>query len=162
MALLRLLSNRKGAMKIVALIIVVILIVVIVGLAIYYYNAYHNLGFNLNTVRLGPVSTSSITLNVQIAVNNTNLLPVYIPSGSFTLYLNGQRLGIGTFNSITVGGNNVGVVTAPVTVNAADVPGAIFGVLTGSGAVTLTVDGSANLFLFSVPFNSTVYNAQLT
>ncbi len=149
-------------MKIVALIIVVILVVVIVGLVLYYYNAYHNLTFNLNTVRLGPVSSSSITLNVQIAVNNTNLLPVYIPSGSFTLYLNGQRLGTGTFNSITINGNNQGVVTAPVTVNAADVPSVAFGVLTGGGAVTLTVDGSANLFLFGVPFNSTLYNAQLT
>jgi LEA14-like dessication related protein len=133
-----------------------------VGLAVYYYFAYNNLTFSLNTVKLGPVSTSSITLNVQIAVNNTYLLPVYIPSGSFTLYINEQRLGTGTFNSITVGGNNVGVVTAPVTVNAGDVPAVAFGVLTGGGAVTLTVDGSANLFLFSVPFNSTVYNAQLT
>jgi LEA14-like dessication related protein len=133
-----------------------------VGLAVYYYFAYNNLTFSLNTVKLGPVSTSSITLNVQIAVNNTYLLPVYIPSGSFTLYINEQRLGTGTFNSITVGGNNVGVVTAPVTVNAGDVPAVAFGVLTGGGAVTLTVDGSANLFLFSVPFNSTVYTAQLT
>jgi LEA14-like dessication related protein len=149
-------------MKIVALIIIVILGVVIVGLAIYYYNAYHNLGFNLNTVRLGPVSSSSITLNVQIAVNNTNLLPVYIPAGSFMLYLNGQRLGTGTFNSITVGGNNIGVVNAPVTVNAGDVPAVAFGLLTGGGAVTLTIDGSANLFLFNVPFNATLYNAQLT
>jgi hypothetical protein len=85
---------------------------------------------------------------------------VYIPSGGFTLYLNGERLGTGTFNSITVGGNNVGVVSAPVTVKAGDVPAVAFGLLTGGGAVTLTVDGSANLFLFSVPFNSTLYNAQ--
>jgi LEA14-like dessication related protein len=158
----RLLRNRKGSGKIIALVVILIVIVALVGLAIYYYYAYNNLTFGLNTVKLGPVSTSSITLNVQIAVNNTYLLPVYIPSGSFTLYLNGQRLGTGTFNSITVGGNNIGVVTAPVTVNAGDVPAVAFGVLTGGGAVTLTVDGSANLFLFSVPFNSTVYNAQLT
>lgn len=162
MVLRRLLSDRKGAMKIIALIIIVILVVVIVGLAIYYYNAYHNLTFQLNKVGLGAVSSSSVTLNVQIAVNNTNLLPVYIPSGSFTLYLNGQLLGTGTFNSITINGNNQGVVTAPVTINAANVPSTVFGLLTGGGAVTLTVDGSANLVLFSIPFNSTLYNAQLT
>lgn len=158
----RLLRNRKGSGKIIALVVIVIVVVALVGLAVYYYFAYNSLTFNLNRVRLGEVSTSSITLNVQIAVNNTYLLPVYIPSGSFTLYVNEERLGTGTFNSITVGGNNVGVVTAPVTVNAGDVPAVVFGLLTGGGAVTLTVDGSANLFLFSVPFNSTVYNAQLT
>jgi LEA14-like dessication related protein len=158
----RLLRNRKGSGKIIALVLVVIVVVALVGLAVYYYFAYNNLTFNLNRVRLGEVSSSSITLNVQIAVNNTYLLPVYIPSGSFTLYLNEERLGTGTFNSITVGGSNVGVVTAPVTVNAGDIPAVAFGLLTGGGAVTLTVDGSANLFLFSVPFNSTLYDAQLT
>ena len=50
----------------------------------------------------------------------------------------------------------------PVTINAADVPSAAFGVLTGGGTVTLTVQGSANLVVFSVPFNATLYNAQLT
>lgn len=157
-----LLRNRKGSGKIIALVLIIIVVFALVGLAIYYYYAYNNLTFNLNQVRLGEVSSNSLTLNVQIAINNTYLLPVYIPSGSFTLYLNDQRLGTGTFNSITVGGNNQGIVTVPVTINAADVPSAAFGVLTGGGTVTLTVQGSANLVVFSVPFNATLYNAQLT
>jgi LEA14-like dessication related protein len=157
-----LLRNRKGSGKIIALVLIIIVVFALVSLAIYYYYAYNNLTFNLNQVRLGEVSSNSLTLNVQIAINNTYLLPVYIPSGSFTLYLNDQRLGTGTFNSITVGGNNQGIVTVPVTINAADVPSAAFGVLTGGGTVTLTVQGSANLVVFSVPFNATLYNAQLT
>jgi len=157
-----LLRNRKGSGKIIALVLIIIVVFALVSLAIYYYYAYNNLTFNLNQVRLGEVSSNSLTLNVQIAINNTYLLPVYIPSGSFTLYLNDQRLGTGTFNSITVGGNNQGIVTVPVTINAADVPSAAFGVLTGGGTVTLTVQGSANLVEFSVPFNATLYNAQLT
>ncbi|MGE5556650.1 MAG: LEA type 2 family protein [Methanocella sp.] len=157
-----LLRNRKGSGKIIALVLIIIVVFALVSLAIYYYYAYNNLTFNLNQVRLGEVSSNSLTLNVQIAINNTYLLPVYIPSGSFTLYLNDQRLGTGTFNSITVGGNNQGIVTVPVTINAADVPSAAFGVPTGGGTVTLTVQGSANLVVFSVPFNATLYNAQLT
>jgi LEA14-like dessication related protein len=111
---------------------------------------------------VGNASLASVTLNVQISINNPNLLPVYIPSGSFTVYLNGQRLGVGDFGSLTIGGNSQGVISAPVIFNATDVPSVLFGIITGRGKVTVNVVGSANLVLFNVPFNSTVYNTTIS
>ena len=66
-----LLRNRKGSGKIIALVLIIIVVFALVSLAIYYYYAYNNLTFNLNQVRLGEVSSNSLTLNVQIAINKT-------------------------------------------------------------------------------------------
>ncbi len=153
--------NKKGSVKLIAVVVVIIVLIALVGLAVYYYNAYHNLTFQLNDVTLGSVSSSALTLNFVIGVNNTNLLPVYIPSGSFEIYINNQHLGKGTFNSVTVGGNSQGQVNAPATFNATDIPSVIMGLITGGGSVTVTIQGSADLWLFSVPFNSTLYNAKI-
>ncbi len=153
--------NKKGSVKLIAIVAIVIVLVALVGLAIYYYNAYHNLTFQLNDVRLGSVSSSALTLNFAIGVNNTNLLPVYIPSGSFEVYINNQHLGKGTFTSVTIGGNSQGQVNAPATFNVSDVPSVIVGLITGGGSITVTIQGSADLWLFSVPFNSTLYNAKI-
>lgn len=154
--------DRKGSTKVIAIITIIIVVIALVGLVVYYYNAYHNLTFELNEVNVANASLASMTLNIKIDINNPNLLPVYIPSGSFTVYLNGQRLGVGDFGSLTIGGNSQGVITAPVTFNATDVPSVLFGIITGGGRVTLSVQGSANLVLFSVPFNSTLYDITIS
>ncbi|MCW4001187.1 MAG: LEA type 2 family protein [Candidatus Bathyarchaeota archaeon] len=159
--MLKLRSNRKGSLKLVAAIVAVIVLVALVALAVYYYSAYHNLGFQLNSVSLGSVSTSVLTLNFAIDVNNTNLLPIYIPSGSFDIYVNDQYLGKGTFNSLTVEGSSVGQIKAPVTFNVSDVPAVAAGILGGGGTVTVTIEGSADLWLLRVPFSSTLYDAKL-
>ena len=157
----RLKHSRKGSTKVIAAIIIIIVVIALVSLVVYYYNAYHNLTFELNKIGLGTVTSSSLTLNIGISINNPNFLPVYIPSGSFTVYLNGQRLGVGDFGSLTIGGNSQSVISAPVTFNLADVPSVVFGLITGGGRVTVNVQGSANLVLFNVPFNSTLYDTTI-
>ncbi len=148
--------------KIIALVAVLVVVVVIAGLAIYYYDAYHKLTFELKNVGLGTVSLTSVQATFDIAIGNPNALPVYIPDGSFQIYVNDQYLGTGSFGSLTVAGNSQSIITVPVTFYVSDVPSVLFGLITGGGAVTVTIQGQANAVLFSVPFNATLYNASFS
>jgi LEA14-like dessication related protein len=145
--------------KIVVGAVVLIVLVAIAGLGIYYYDAYHKLTFQLKSVSLGSVSLTSVQTNFAIAIGNPGPLPIYIPNGNFNIYVNSQYLGKGSFGSQTIGGNSQSQITVPVTFTANDVPSAIFGLITGGGTVTVTIQGSANLVLFSVPFNATLIDA---
>jgi LEA14-like dessication related protein len=147
------------ARKIVAGAVVLIVLVAIAGLGIYYYDAYHKLTFELKSISLGSISLTSVQTNFGITIGNPNALPIYIPNGNFDIYVNDQYLGKGSFGSITISGNSQSQITVPVTFNTTDVPSVVFGLITGGGTVTVTIQGSANLVLFSVPFNATLYNA---
>jgi LEA14-like dessication related protein len=133
-------------------------VIAIAGIAVYYYDAYHKLTFQLSGVSLGNTSLTSIQTIFAITINNPNLLPIYVPSGNFQIYINSQYLGQGTFGSMTIGGNSQDQINVPVTFSATDTPSVIYGILTGGGSVSVTIQGSANLVLFNVPFNSTIYN----
>lgn len=148
--------------RIIALAVVVVVIVVAAGFVVYYYNAYHKLNFTLNGASLGSVSLTSVQTYFTLGIHNPNLLPVYIPSGSYQVYVNNQYFGRGTFGSLTVGGNSQDQITVPLIVSALSVGSTIYGLITGGGSVTITLQGSANLFLFTVPFKTTVYNAKFT
>ena len=144
------------ARKIVAAAVILIVIVAIAGLGIYYYDAYHKLTFQLKSVSLGSVSLSSVQTNFGIAIINPSSLPIYIPSGNFNIYVNDQYLGKGSFGSLTIGGNSQSQISVPVTFSATDIPSVLLGLITGGGSVTVTIQGSANLVLFSIPFNTTL------
>jgi LEA14-like dessication related protein len=149
------------ARKIVVGAVILIVLVAVAGLGIYYYDAYHKLTFQLKSVSLGSVSLTSAQINFGITIGNPSSLPIYIPSGDFNILVNDQYLGKGSFGSLTIGGNSQSQITVPVTFNATSVPSVLFGVITGGGTVTVTIQGSANLGLFSVPFDSTLYNVSL-
>ena len=153
--------DKKASLKTVGIVVILIVLIAVVGLVFYYYDAYHKLTFQVNSVSLGSASFSSLQLNVALGIGNPNLLPVFIPNGDFDIYVNNQPLGTGTFGSVTVGGNSQSQLLVPVTFNASDVPSVLYGLVTGGGSVTVTVQGSANLVLFSVPFNETLYNVKL-
>ena len=148
--------------KIVAAAVILIVLVAVAGLGIYYYDAYHKLTFQLKSVSLGSVSLTSVQTNFGIIIGNPGPLPIYIPNGDFSIYVNDQYLGKGSFGSLTIGGNSQSQITVPVTFNATSVPSVLFGLITGGGTVAVTIRGSANLVLFSVPFNATLYNASFT
>ena len=148
--------------KIVALAAVLIVVIVIAGLAVYYYDAYHKLTFELKNVGLGTVSLTSMEATFDIAIGNPTALPVYVPDGSFQIYVNDQYLGAGNFGSLTVAGNSQSIITVPVTFYVSDVPSVLYGLITGGGTVTVTIKGQANMVLFSVPFNTTLYNASFS
>ena len=145
--------------KIVAATVILIVLVVIAGLGFYYYDAYHKLTFELDSVSLGSVSMTSVQTNFAITIGNPGPLPVVIPSGNFDVFLNGQFLGKGSFGAITIGGSSQSTITVPVTFNTADALSVLFGIITGGGSVTVTIQGSADLVLFKVPFNATLYDA---
>jgi LEA14-like dessication related protein len=145
--------------KIVAAAIFLIVLVAIAGLGIYYYDAYHKLSFQLKNVSLSSVSLTAVQTNFAIAITNPNALPIYIPSGDFEIYINNQHLGKGSFGSVTIGGNSQSQLTVPVTFTTNDALSVLSGLITGGGSVTVTIQGSANLGFFSVPFNATLYNA---
>jgi LEA14-like dessication related protein len=151
-----------AAGKIVALVIGLIVVIVIAGLAVYYYDAYHKLTFDLKGVDVNSISLTSVQTTFELQIGNPNALPVYIPDGTFEIYVNNQDLGSGSFGSVTVGGNSQTQLNVPVMFNSTDVPSVIYGIITGGGTVNVTIQGKANLWLFSVPFNATLYNATLT
>jgi len=145
--------------KIIALTVILIVLIVVAGLVVYYYNAYHSLTFKINSVSLGNVSLSSLSINLAFSIGNPNPLPIFVPNGNFEIYINNQHIGNGTFGSVTIGGNSQSTITVPVTFSASELPSVLYGLITGGGSVTVTIQGSANLGLFSIPFDTTLYNA---
>jgi LEA14-like dessication related protein len=150
------------ARKIVAAAIILIVVVVVAGFSVYYYDAYHKLTFELKSVSLSSISLTSVQTNFGIAIGNPSALPIYVPSGNFDVYINDVDVGTGSFDSLTVGGDSQSLITVPVDFNPTGLPSVIYGLITGGGTVTVTIVGSANLVLFSVPFNATLYNASFT
>lgn len=148
-----------GSGKIVAVAVILIVVIAIAGLTVYYYDAYHKLTFELKSVGLSNISLTSVQTTFDLQIGNPNALPIYIPDGNFEIYINNQYLGAGTFGAVTVAGNSQSIITIPVTFNVSDVPQVLYSLIIGGGTVTVTVQGQANLVLFSVPFNATLYNA---
>ncbi len=147
------------ARRIVAAAVILILLVVIAGIGIYYFNAYHKLTFQLKSVSLGSINVTSVQANFGLAIGNPGPLPIYVPNGNFNVYINDVNVGTGSFGSLTIGSNSQSLISVPVTFNPTSVPSVIYGLITGGGTVTVTIVGSADLVLFSVPFNTTLYNA---
>lgn len=150
------------AKRIVALVVVLVIIILVAGFVVYYYDAYHKLTFTLTGASLGTVSLTSVQTYFTLQIRNPNLLPLYIPSGSYQVYVNNQYLGKGTFGSLTVGGHSIDQLKVPLTVSALSVASVVYGLITSGGSVTITLQGSANLFLFNAPFKTTLYNATFT
>ncbi|XHH08146.1 MAG: LEA type 2 family protein [Candidatus Bathyarchaeia archaeon] len=148
--------------KIVALAVVLIVVVVVAGLAVYYYDAYHKLTFELKGVDINGVSLTSVQTTFEIQIGNPNALPVYIPDGNFEIYVNNQDLGSGTFGAVTVAGNSQTQLNVPVTFNVSDVPPVVYGLITGGGNINVTIQGTANVGFFGVPFSTTLYNVTLS
>ncbi len=145
--------------KIIVLAAVLIVIVAFASLGFYYYDAYHKLTFQISNVNVTNLSLSSFQMNLGLEIRNPNSLPIYIPSGDFEIYINNQNLGKGTFGSTTLGGNSQTTIVVPLVFSTSDLPSVLYGVFIGGGNVTVSIQGSANLVLFRIPFNSTVYSA---
>jgi LEA14-like dessication related protein len=131
------------------------------GLTVYYYDAYHKLGFGLAGVGIGDIGYTSAELRLTLEIQNPDFLPIYIPNGDFEIYLNNQHLCSGHFGSIMIGGNSKGRVLVPVTFYATDIPFLAYGLITGGGTVTIRIEGSAHVLLFDLPFSTTLYDAKL-
>lgn len=151
-------SRRKK----ILLVVIACILVILISLALYYNNAYRRLKLSLVGVGLGSVTYTSAEIRLIIEVQNPNALPVYIPSGDFEIYINGQHFCHGNFGSFSVGGNGRTRITVPVTFYLTDVPMVLYGLITGGGTVTVTLDGVLHIFLFDVPFSTTLYNAKFT
>lgn len=149
-------SRRKKIMLVVLLSVIIIL----VALVIYYNNAYRRLKLNLVGVGLGGVTYTSAEIRLTFEVQNPNVLPVYVPSGDFDVYINDQYFCFGNFGSFTIGGNSRTRITVPVTFYITDVPMVLYGLITGGGTVTVRLDGGLHIILFDVPFSTTLYNAK--
>ncbi len=145
--------------KLIGLAALLIVIIAFASLCVYYYDAYHKLTFQLSNVKVTNLSLSYLQMNLDLQISNPNALPLYIPSGDFEIYLNNQNLGKGTFGSTTIGGNSQNIIVVPLTFSTLNLSSVLYGIFAGGGNVTVSIQGSANLVLFRIPFNSTVYNA---
>jgi LEA14-like dessication related protein len=113
-------------------------------------------------VGLGSVTYTSAEIRLIIEVQNPNVLLIYVPSGDFDVYINDQHLCNGNFGFFTAGGSGRARITVPVTFYVTDVPMLVYGLITGSGTVTVRLDGAAHLILLDLPFSTTLYNAKFT
>ena len=136
------------------------ILILIIALGLYYYTAMHELKVNLVDVGLIDAGITSAHIEVIVEVQNPSLLPLYISSGDFTIYVNNQRLGYGSLGSFTVGGNGNQRVPVTVSFSYVDVGMTIVNLITGGGTVEVRLDGSVSTFVVSVPFSTTPYNAK--
>jgi len=143
-------------------IFLVCLTIIVAALGLYYYNAIHRLRYQLVDLGLGTVGLTSAEIKLTIEVQNPNVLPIYIPSIDFDVYVNNQRLANGYTGAFTVGGSSRQSVVVSVTFAYLDIGMTIAGLITGGGTVTVRAEGSANFFLFGVPFSTTLYDATFT
>jgi len=144
----------------IMLVVLLSILIVMTSLAVYYNYAYRRLKLSLVGVGLGSVTYTSAEIRLIIEAQNPNVLPLYVPSGDFEVYINDQHLCTGNFGSFTVGGSGRVRITVPITFYLTDVPMVLYGLITGGGTVTVRLDGVAHAILFDVPFSTTLYNAK--
>jgi len=146
----------------IILVILLSIIIIFISLGIYYNNAYRRLELSLVGVGLGSVTYTSAEIRLIIEVQNPNVLPIYVPSGDFDVYINGQHFCDGNFGSFTVAGNSHTRITVLVAFYITDVPAVLYGLITGGGTVTVTLEGVVHVVLFDIPFDTTLYEAKFT
>jgi LEA14-like dessication related protein len=143
------------------IVIFLLILFLVTGLAVYYYNAYHMVSFELVGLSLGNLGPASRVATCTVRISNPGLLPVYIPSGDARVHVNGVYLGRGHFGSLTISRGASGSLAVPIGFNSSDVLGVVSSVFATGGKATVVLDGSAHLILFDVPFSTTLYNATL-
>lgn len=136
--------------------------VIIASIGLYYYNAIHRLRIRLVDVGLGTVGVTSAEIKLKIEVQNPNALPVYIPSLDFDVYVNDQHLANGYLGAFTVGGGGRHQKWVSLTFSYIDVATTLVNLIINHETVTVRVDGSANFFLVSIPFTTTLLNVEFT
>lgn len=136
------------------------ILVLIISVGVYYYVAAQQLKANLVDVGLLDAGLTSAWIDAVIEVQNPSLLPILISSGSFNIQVNNQHLGYSSIESFTVVANGLQRVTIPVSFSYADIGIAIANIIISGGNVTVRLDGHLTTFIISVPFNTTLYNAQ--
>jgi len=129
-------------------------------MGLYYYSAIHQLKANIVDIGLMDAGIISAHVEVVVEMQNPSLVPIYITSGDFTVYVNNQRLGYGSLGSFTVGGNGKQLVPVTVSFSYVDVGMAIANLITGGGTVDVRLDGSFSTFIVSVQFSTVLYNAR--
>ncbi len=142
--------------------------VLVASLTVYYYYAIPRLanrvelsGLDLGDLDMvGPVPASAEIILI-FEVQNPNVLPVYVSSGEFDVFINGQHLAKGDIPSFFVWGGGLQRVAVPVRSSLVGVAMSIGGLLLGGGRITVDVQGTFNVLILSVPFETTLYNATL-
>lgn len=142
--------------------------VLVASLVVYYYYAIPRLAnhFELSGLDLGDVDTvGPVPVSAEIIlvfeVRNPNVLPIYVPSGSFDVFINDQHLAKGDIPSFFIWGGSLQRVTVPVRGSLVGVAASIVSLVFGGGRITVEAQGTFNALLLSVPFVTTLYNATL-
>ncbi len=124
-------------------------------IGLYYYNASRNLRFEVVGVGLRDLGLTGATLEISVEVSNPSWIPVYLTSTSFDIFVNGQFVGNGGTEAVTIGGSSSKVITATVTFKYADIAPTMISVIKKGGTATIMIAGVAHLFIFNIPFTNT-------
>jgi len=143
--------SKKKKIAVVFILLVISLIV----FSHYYYDAVKNLRFRVVGASLRDVSLTGARIEFEVEASNPSVMPVYLTSTSFTIFINNQSLGYGTTEAIIINSRGSKVTTANIEFSYADMALTIIDVMRKGGLVTVTIKGQAHLFIIDIPFTNT-------
>lgn len=135
--------------------VLAVIAIVVLGFSIYYVVAFQQLDYELEAISLDEVGVLSATMTIVLRMSNPNPLPIYIPSTTFDIYLNGIYVGQGATSSMTVSGNGFNVIAAPITVSYTGISPSLVTAILSGGRFTVNIRGAASLFIVTIPFDLT-------
>lgn len=136
-------------------IVVVLLTISLIVFSHYYYDAVKNLKFKVVSANLKDISLTGAKIEFEVEASNPSMMPVYLTSTSFTIFINSQSLGYGTTEAIIINSRGSKVITTNIAFSYADIALTIIDVMRKGGSVTVTIKGQAHLLIIDIPFTNT-------
>jgi len=148
------------------LIAFLLILVVAISLGLYYYYAIPRMiatlqitGGDLGEIQSVKGVPVSVELILVFEARNPNVLPIYVPGGSFDVYVDNQHLAKGDFSPFFIGGSSRQQVKTTVKITVVGIVlsllDLVYKIIRGE-TISLRAQGAINLLLFSVPFTTTL------
>ena len=118
-----------------------------------YYEAVRRLEFQILDIK-AELGVGGAVIHLTIMVSNPNMVPIYIPSADFNIYMNERLLGRGHLNATVIGAWDNRTLTPSIRLSYTDVAETLLGLLIRGGRATVKIVGSIHLYVMDVPFEA--------
>ena len=132
--------------------IAIILIIIIAFAGYYYYNGLSNLTYRLDDVEVMNIGLTRATLKLHLTLENPLIIPVYMASASFDVSINDQFIGSGHIGPLTLNSFGRQIIESSLDVQYTSLGLGFISILTNRGTIEITIEGTANMILYSTPF----------
>lgn len=132
--------------------ILAIVVIVALGFSMYYYLAFQQLSYEIEVIAIDNVGLLNASLTVFLRANNPNLLPLYLATTTFDLYLNGDYAGHGSTASAIIVGYSYHTIQAPITIIYTGLSAGVMNIILIGGSVNVDIRGDASLLFIKIPF----------